>query len=110
MHAISSSHKISLMREIPDSGDGLTLWGAQPDPHEAPSGLIDLLKHIQQEASFYRVMLGAQGDPLFAQRFRQKTEKRFLSCFHQAFPECLCEPDAPPLDLRFTIIASAGCG
>ncbi len=83
---------------------------AQSHPPEAPSGLIDLLKLIQQNADFYRVMLGVKGDPLFVQRFGQKTEKRFLSYFNQVFPERVSELDAPPLDLRFNIIASAGCG
>ncbi|MDQ2716085.1 MAG: TetR/AcrR family transcriptional regulator [Chloroflexota bacterium] len=83
---------------------------AEPHPHEAPSNLIDLLKHIQQFADFYRVMLGAKAEPLFEQHFRQKTEKRFLSCFNQAFSERASDPDAPPIDLKYTIIAAAGCG
>ncbi len=83
---------------------------AEPNFYEAPSGLIALLTHVQQEASFYRVMLGTKGDPLFAQRFRQKTEKSMLLCFHEAFPERMGKPDAPPLDLQFHLITSAGCG
>ncbi|MBA2676988.1 MAG: TetR/AcrR family transcriptional regulator [Ktedonobacteraceae bacterium] len=83
---------------------------AKSHSYEASSVLIDLLKHIQQNADFYRVMLGAKGDPLFAERFRQKTEKRFLSCFNQVFPERVGESDTPPLDLKFNVIASAGCG
>ncbi len=79
---------------------------AKSHPHEASSGLIELLKHIQQHADFYRVMLSVKGDPLFVQRFGQKTEKRFLSCFNQAFPERVDERDTPPPDLR----ASAACG
>src|SRR5437868_8252256 len=34
-------------------------------PHEAPSNLIDLLKHIQQFPDFYRAMLSATDDPFF---------------------------------------------
>jgi AcrR family transcriptional regulator len=83
---------------------------AEAHPHEAPANLIDLLKHIQQEASFYRVMLSAKADPFFEQHFRQKPEKRFLSWFNQTFSEQACEPDAPPLDLKYHIIAAAGCG
>jgi AcrR family transcriptional regulator len=79
-------------------------------PPEVSSSLIDLLKHIQQFAGFYRVMLGMQGDPLFTQRFRHKIEKGFFSCFNQAFPEFICQPDAPPLDLLLKVITSAGCG
>lgn len=83
---------------------------ASPNPREASSSLIDLLKHIQQFAGFYRVMLGMQGDPLFTQRFRHKIEKGFFSCFNQAFPELIYQPDAPPLDLMFKVVSSAGCG
>ena len=79
-------------------------------PDEASSGLINLLKHIQQEASFYRVMLGVQGDPLFAQRFRQHTEKRILSCFNHILSEQVFEPGAPPIDLRSNFITYAGFG
>src|SRR6266700_8161509 len=64
--------------------------GASPGP-------LNLLKHIQQFADFYRVMLGAKGDPLFAQRFRQNTEKRFRSFLALALTEP--EPNAPPSDL-----------
>ena len=83
---------------------------AGPNPPEVSSSLIDLLKHIQQFAGFYRVMLGMQGDPLFTQRFRHKIEKGFFSCFNQVFPEFICQPDAPPLDLLLKVITSAGCG
>jgi AcrR family transcriptional regulator len=69
---------------------------------------LTLLKHIQQLANFYRVMLGPKGDPLFAQRFRQNTEQRFRSSSAQA----LTEPGSnePPVDLRLSCIAYAGLG
>jgi AcrR family transcriptional regulator len=76
--------------------------------HEASPGPLHLLKHIQQYADFYRVMLSAKGDPHFAQRFRQNTEKRFRSFSAQAPAEP--EPDAPPIDLRLICIAYAGMG
>lgn len=78
----------------------------EPTSSEVPSGLLNLLKHIQQFADFYRVMLGEKGDPNFAQRFRKNTEKRFRSFFEQASPEL----DAPPTDLRISCIAYAGVG
>src|SRR5258707_13037793 len=64
---------------------------------DAP-GPLNLLKHIQQLADFYRVMLGPKGDPLFAQRFRQNKETRFRSSSAQS----LTEPGAHahPVDLR----------
>lgn len=71
-------------------------------------GPLNLLKHIQQYADFYRVMLSAKGDPYFMQRFRQNTEKRFRS-FSTQIP-AQPEPDAPPIDLRLICIAYAGIG
>ena len=43
-------------------------------PHEAPSSLIDLLKHIHQFADFYRAMFGTINEPFFDQRLGQKAE------------------------------------
>jgi AcrR family transcriptional regulator len=82
----------------------------EPDRHAVPSGLIELLKQIQQFPDFYRVVLGPQADQLLSQRFRRHTAERFLPCFQQAFPEAASCPDAPPLDLKFNTVASAGCG
>ncbi|MBV9230123.1 MAG: TetR/AcrR family transcriptional regulator, partial [Chloroflexi bacterium] len=80
----------------------------EPTSDEASSGPLNLLKHIQQFADFYRVMLGAKGDPLFAQSFRQNTERRFRSLFDRVLTEP--EPDAPPIDLRLRCLAYAGVG
>ncbi|HEY0754130.1 MAG TPA: TetR/AcrR family transcriptional regulator [Ktedonobacteraceae bacterium] len=73
-------------------------------------GLIELFKQIQQFPDFYRVVLGAQADAFLSQRFRQQTQQRFLAYFQQTFPEAASDPAAPPLDLKFTAVASAGCG
>ena len=72
-------------------------------------GIIELFKQIQQFPDFYRVMLSAQADAFLSQRFRQQTQQRVLAYFHQTFPEAASDPDTPPLDLKFTTIASAGC-
>lgn len=53
-------------------------------------------------------MLGPKGDPLFAQRFRQNTEKRFGSFSAQALTEQ--GSDEPPVDLRLSCLAYAGLG
>ena len=71
--------------------------------------IIELFKQIQQFPDFYRVMLGPQADAFLSQRFRQQTQQRVLAYFHQTFPEAASDPETPPLDLKFTTIASAGC-
>lgn len=73
-------------------------------------GLIELFKQIQRFPDFYRVVLGAQADTFLSLRFRQQTQQRFLAYFHQTFPEAAIDPDMPPLELKFTTVASAGCG
>jgi AcrR family transcriptional regulator len=75
--------------------------------HDVP-GPLNLFRHIQQFSDFYRVMLGPQGDPLFTQRFRQNTEKRFRSSPAKAIAEPAA--DEPPIDLRLSCIAYAGLG
>ena len=71
--------------------------------------IIELFKQIQQFPDFYRVMLGPQADAFLSQRFRQQTQQRVLAYFHQTFPEAASDPDTPPLDLKFTTVASVGC-
>ncbi|HEY6406464.1 MAG TPA: TetR/AcrR family transcriptional regulator [Ktedonobacteraceae bacterium] len=73
-------------------------------------GLIELFKHIQQFPDFYRVVLGAQADAFLSPSFRQQTRQRFLAYFQQTFSEAASDPETPPLDLKFTTVASAGCG
>lgn len=97
---------INELYELSENQEG----ALEHSPHEASSGLINLLKHIQEFADFYRVMLGTQGDPLFTQRFNQNAEKHMLSCFNQIFPEQVFEPGSPPISLQFNLITHAGCG
>lgn len=55
-------------------------------------------------------MLGTQADTFLSPRFRQQTQQRYLANFQQTFPEAAADPDTPPLDLKFTTVALAGCG
>jgi hypothetical protein len=75
-------------------------------PNEVPSGLVNLFKHVQKYADFYRVMLGTQGDPVFTERFRQNAEKRFHLLLSNVEPD----PNAPPVDLRISYVSYAGIG
>ena len=80
----------------------------ETEEQQAPAGALHLLRHIQQFADFYRVMLGEKGDPHFVERFRQNTQKRFRTMFAHAVAET--EPGALPLDLKIDCIAYAGVG
>lgn len=43
---------------------------------QTQSGLITIFEHIHANAKFYRVMLGKNGDPLFAEKIRQYVQER----------------------------------
>jgi AcrR family transcriptional regulator len=72
---------------------------------EALPGPVKLLRHIQQHADFYRVMLGSKGDLAFTERFRQNTERRFRS-----WAQDVDMSDAPPIELRIKYASYAGIG
>jgi AcrR family transcriptional regulator len=99
-------HHMNELYEMLEEQGGLR----EPGYHAVSSGLIELLRQIQQFPDFYRVVLGPQADPLLSQYFRQKAAERFLPCFQHAFPDAAPRPDVPPLDLKFNAVASAGCG
>ena len=72
---------------------------------DEPPGPVKLLRHIQQHADFYRVMLGSKGDLAFTERFRQNTERRFRS-----WAQDVDMSDAPPFELRIKYASYAGIG
>lgn len=81
--------------EPPEAGDGESL---------AP-GLVRMLEHIRANATFYRVMLGKNGDPAFAEKIRQYVRKRIgLSLPENFFG------DKRLLDLYLNYSASASVG
>jgi AcrR family transcriptional regulator len=73
-------------------------------PVEIPSGLVCLLRHVQQFADFYRIMLGPQGDSHFIQRFRQQTETRFRALLALQGDD----PASPSVELRLNSVSCAG--
>jgi AcrR family transcriptional regulator len=84
--------------------DGLELSADSP-----PAGLVNLLKHMQANADFYRVMLGNQGDPAFcAQSFRDYIERGFRRMLSSQAPHA--DPARPPVDLTVSYILNAGIG
>lgn len=89
---------------ISSSDDGLDISADSP-----PAGLVNLLKHMQANADFYRVMLGSQGDPAFcAQSFRSYIERGFRRMLSSRAPQT--DPSRPPVDLTVSYILSAGVG
>jgi AcrR family transcriptional regulator len=82
--------------------DGLELSADSP-----PAGLVHLLKHMQANAEFYRVMLGNRGDPAFcAQSFRDYIERGFRRMLSSQAPQA--DPSRPPVDLTVSYLLGAG--
>jgi AcrR family transcriptional regulator len=77
-------------------------------PDGVPRGLFCMLKNIQRRVDFYRVMLGPKGDPVFVQRLRANTERRFQALLANFPPDP--DPNALPIDLRVSYISYAGVG
>ena len=73
-----------------------------------PAGLLRLLKHVQQDAAFYRKMLGTDGDVGFTADFRQNLEKRFQELARTQSVEDT--KHLPPQELRIQYVAHASVG
>jgi AcrR family transcriptional regulator len=75
-----------------------------------PDGLVVLLRHLQANAEFYRVMLGKQGDPAFcAQSFRPYIEQGFRRLLSGQSPQANV-PARPPVELIVSYVLHAGVG
>lgn len=90
------------------AADAEALAATASTPERVPGGLLLLVRHVQEHGAFYRVMLGQHGDPLFTNRFRQLSERRYRSLVAR-YGE-VANPQAPPLDMSLQYISYAGIG
>ena len=81
---------------------------SQTSPEKVPAGLLVLVKHVQEYADFYRVMLGQNGDQIFTYRFRQMSEKRYRNLFSR-FGDTP-DPKAPPIEMKLNYLSCAAVG
>ena len=88
--------------------ESFTAEKTDPHPQGVPKGLVIMLEHIQRYSDFYRVMLGANGDARFIQRFRQLSEWRYRALLRYFQVED--EAKLPPLELRLSYASCAGIG
>jgi AcrR family transcriptional regulator len=105
------AHYIEELSELIDSNEGETSPGEQPLPSldTPPPGLAKLLRHMQANVDFYRVMLGKQGDPTFcAQSFRNYIEQGYRRILSSQAPKS--DPSRPPIDLTVNYLIHAGIG
>jgi len=89
--------------------DGSIIDMPSQSPDELPTGLVSLLKHVQENADFYRTMLGEKGDPAFcAQSFRPYIEKGLRGMLSGEGAQSV--PGCPPVDLSVNYLLHAGIG
>jgi AcrR family transcriptional regulator len=105
-------HYIEELSGLIDTHDQEASLDARPDPSLSlpPDGLVVLLRHMQANAEFYRVMLGKQGDPTFcAQSFRPYIEQGFRRLLSGQIPQ-VNDPAHPPVELIVSYVLHAGVG
>ena len=78
------------------------------DADNPPVGMVRMLEHVQRHADFYRVMLGAKGDPAFVHRIQQYSEMRLRSLLPSSGAKLKAK--SPPLDLCLSYLSHAGVG
>jgi len=105
------SQYLEEVSELLDSQTGESSLADEPNqlPDQPPAGLVRILKHVQANADFYRVMLGRKGDPAFCvQIFRQFIEKGFRHMLPGKAAQS--DPSRPPIDLSVSYVLHAGIG
>jgi AcrR family transcriptional regulator len=73
-----------------------------------PVGMVRMFEQVQRHADFFRVMLGAKGDPTFVQRIVEYSEMRLRSLLPgDGVP---LKSNSPPLELCLSYLSHAGVG
>jgi AcrR family transcriptional regulator len=91
-----------LLDSMPDAGLPLP---ADVSARPAAPGLVAIFEHIRANARFYRVMLGPNGDPMFADTVRQYVKKRIW----RSLPAAL-QRDNRAVDMYLSYSSSASIG
>jgi AcrR family transcriptional regulator len=73
-----------------------------------PAGLLLLIKHVRENADFYRVMLGKKGDQVFTHRFRQLSEQRYRYIFSRSGKSV--DLKSSLIEMKLSYISSAAVG
>ena len=92
----------SLLDSMPDAGLPLPTDGSV---RSAAPGLVAIFEHIRANARFYRVMLGPNGDRMFADKVRQYVKKRIWRSLPAGLPR-----DNSAVDLYLSYSSSASIG
>jgi AcrR family transcriptional regulator len=104
-HDLLSQHLDELQAQIADAAQ---MGESQTAPDSVPAGLLLLIRHVQEYADFYGVMLGPNGDSAFTHRFRQFSERRFRYLFSRRGQAA--DLQSPPDDMKLNYISYASVG
>jgi hypothetical protein len=91
-----------MLDSMPDAGHPMP---AELSGEVVPPGLVAIFEHIRANARFYRVMLGPNGDPAFADKVRQYVKQRIW----RSLPARL-QRDNSDVDLYLSYSSSASIG
>jgi AcrR family transcriptional regulator len=97
------SQAVYELLDLPPEADAPA--GSTQEADQAPRGLVRMLDHIAANARFYRVMLGRNGDPAFAEKVRQYVERRM----RRSLTESLAR-DPAAVDFFLSFISSGSVG
>ncbi|MGZ3618085.1 MAG: TetR/AcrR family transcriptional regulator [Ktedonobacteraceae bacterium] len=78
---------------------------SEPNVYQMHLRLVKIFEHVRDNAKFYRVMLGKNGDPVFAEKIRKYIQKRIL----RSLPVDL-QKDEMSIDLYVSYSSSASLG
>jgi AcrR family transcriptional regulator len=78
---------------------------SETNAHQMHSRLVKIFEHVRDNAKFYRVMLGKNGDPVFAEKIRKYIQKRIV----RSLPVDL-QKDEMSIDLYVSYSSSASLG
>jgi AcrR family transcriptional regulator len=100
------NHYVRTVYELLDSMPNAGLpMPADVSGRSAAPGLVAIFEHIQANVRFYRVMLGPNGDPMFADKVRQYVKQRIW----RSLPVGL-QRDNSAVDLYLSYSSSASMG
>ena len=91
-----------LLDSMPDAGLPMP---ADVSARPAAPGLVAIFEHIRANARFYRVMVGPNGDPMFADKIRQYVKKRIWRSLSAGL-----QRDNSAVDLYLSYSSSASIG
>lgn len=99
------AEEVYQLLDTPDVAPAPTSAGqSSAGAEHLPAGMVQMFEHVRAHAQFYRVMLGKNGDPGFAEKIQHYIEKRL----RQSLPDT--QLGQPFAELYLGYVASGSIG